>query len=213
MVVSEEGRPRFIVDRRTRLTLLDLYPTSSGIEVVDEAKGVVRARAGVEERPAVQVSWDGALAYCEKHGKRLPTEAEWEFAARGVSKRTYPWGEAAPSCETVTYGRHPGGPCEGRPTQPDDVRAPTHDVTPEGIRSLGGNVSEWVADALTPFYGDCGTCVDPHVDASGPPENNYRIFRGAAYDTELTLKTTRRGRWNQATPANTIGFRCAAGSK
>jgi formylglycine-generating enzyme required for sulfatase activity len=210
-VVREEDRPRFIIDRRTNRMLLDLYATWSGIEVVSASQ--VRARPGTENRPVVQISWDGALAYCEQHGKRLPTEAEWEFAARGVAKRTYPWGEAAPSCDTVTYGRHPGGPCEGRPTQPDDVGAPTRDVTPEGVRSLGGNVSEWVADALTPFYGDCGRCVDPRADAPGPPEGTYRIFRGAAYDTELTLKTTRRGRWNQATPANTIGFRCAVDGK
>ena len=129
--------------------------------------------------------------------------------------RTYPWGEAAPSCGTVVYGRHEDGDCRAWPQQAENVDAFTRDVTPDGVRALGGNVSEWVADAFTlPFYPDCGDCVNPRVDARTDPDATYRVVRGAGWDKTMFLKTARRGRFLESGLATSIGFRCAVdGSK
>jgi formylglycine-generating enzyme required for sulfatase activity len=196
---------RLVRDEAGQL-VLDLHPAHSGLEVASDR---LRVRAGAARKPVVQVTWLGADRYCRAAGKRLPSEAEWEFAARGSARRTFPWGEAAPRCDDVVFGRTKGAGCAGA-GGPDDVGSAPGDVTPEGVRDLGGNVAEWVADAFTAPYPACAPrCANPVVEGASA-ETAVRTIRGG--DWALTPDATRgagRSRREQGKALSSVGFRCA----
>jgi len=163
---------------------------------------------GWTRHPISSVTWDEANAYCADHAARLPTEAEWELAARGTSRRTFPWGTNAPQCKTVAYARAPGHYCFGQGISPSDVGTATGDVTPEGVHDLGGNVSEWTSDAATPRP-ECkdGPCRDP-VNPLG--SSDKRVVRGGNWFGGLAwLRAAGRGEVAARERRNNIGFRCA----
>ncbi|MCW5807589.1 MAG: SUMF1/EgtB/PvdO family nonheme iron enzyme [Deltaproteobacteria bacterium] len=167
-------------------------------------KVVFRAR---DNLPAHGITHDGARAYCRSLGLDLPTEAQWERAARGTAGNRFPWGNDLPTCNRVVFGL--GGACPGKPRPAPVDRAEPGDVTPEGVQDLAGNVAEWVRDRFVEQYPPCGTCVDPVVeptsDASEP-----RVLRGGMYDA---LAEQLRGAGRSRRPANEVGdqagFRCA----
>ena len=102
-----------------------------------------RVAAGADKRrwPAVCVTWYGADAYCRAQGKRLPHADEWELAAKGSDGRAFPWGNAPPEDDAVSFrARHGAG------AHPRDVASARQDVSPQGVHDLGGNVAEWTAD-------------------------------------------------------------------
>jgi len=214
--VEDDGsghKQRYVLDYERRL-LLDLWPSSSGIEL--SSPQTFRPRPGMEQWPTVLVTWEAANSYCKALGKRLPTEAEWERAARGQANRLYPWGNEKPRCPDVVLDRVQGGTCQGLPAQLAPADGAVQDRTPEGILNLGGNASEWVFDAFTlPYYGPCGDCVNPRVDVpAGSPGGEWRVFRGGAFwkDTLFFSRSTARGRWKREEGAVSIGFRCAVDS-
>ncbi len=187
--------------------LVDLHRGWSGVEQLD---GAFRARDGWGDLPAVQVTWFGAAAYCRARGRRLPTETEWERAARGVEGRAFPWGAERPDCAWAVFGRGKGGPCSHLDAMPVGVLAATGDASPEGVLHLGGNVSEWVADAFAAPYPECSPpCVDPFVEGQGP-----RVVRGGNWEglAEMT-RAAGRGRRAAEEPSTQIGFRCARGAE
>ena len=191
--------------------LVGLHREHAGLERL--SSGAFAARAGMERRPVVQVTWLGAQQYCRAIGKRLPTEAEWEYAARGGAGRPFPWGDPQPECGRVVFGRAKGGGC---PMDPGPAEAGTAagDVTPEGVRDLGGNVAEWVADAFEETYGGCGAgCRNPLV--TGAEEGAVlRIIRGGAWDlTADASRSAGRSRADQGKPQIDVGFRCAESSQ
>lgn len=100
------------------------------------------------DQPVTGVLWKQAEAYCRWAGKRLPTEIEWEKAARGTDGQTYPWGDA----QTLNLAHLEAD-------EPAPVHAFESDVSPYGVRGMAGNVSEWVADTRIAEGGVCGT---PH---------------------------------------------------
>ncbi|MCW8140189.1 MAG: formylglycine-generating enzyme family protein, partial [Planctomycetota bacterium] len=160
-----------------------------------------------DDEPAVQVSWHDARAYCEWAGLRLPTEAEWEWAARGPQGFPFPWGTTLPedapagnlSEGTPQLGGHDGyaflAPVGSYPRGASWCRA----------LDLSGNVSEWVAD----WFGAFGP--EPLVDPVGPPDGRRRVVRGGSWDNTFDMNRAYvRMAFAPEQRDITIGFRVAA---
>src|SRR6266850_99187 len=127
--------------------------------------------AGFEQHPAVEVSWFGARDFCAWRGRRLPTEAEWEKAARGDDRRPYPWGAAPPAPHLAVFGRPYNA------TERGDARPAG--AGPSGVEDLLGNLREWTASALRayPYHVDTGF---PAWDGRGA--QGRTVVRGASHD-------------------------------
>ena len=147
------------------------------------------------DHPVYNVDWHDAKAYCEWAGKRLPTEAEWERAARGgLEGKEYPWGDEGVNPERARYNT-PLGP------------GPTGKLPKNGfgLHDMAGGVSEWTADWFDRTYYERSPAENP----KGPEEGLYKIIRGGAWsDSPARLKVHFRNwvRPDQKTP--NIGFRC-----
>jgi formylglycine-generating enzyme required for sulfatase activity len=206
----ERQVPRWVYLGDTRL--FDLLPPNAGMMRI--ANGDFIVRPGDEHKPVGQITWDGASLYCAGRGKRLPTEAEWEFAARGRTARRFPWGEQEPRCEEVVWGRDEGMPCSLRSLGlgPAAVGTAPLDRTPEGVRDLGGNVMEWVQDQfIKPYLPGCGDCVDPRIEEPVPIQEDIRVLRGGSWGHEWNIsRSTLRGRWKRTEVAMNAGVRCAS---
>ena len=197
--------------RLAGVTLADLYPMYqpfSGLRF-DKATRRFVVPSEFRRHPVSQVSWYGASTYCQQHGQTLPTEAQWEYAARGSEGRRYPWGFNAPSCEGTVFGRDATLPCASAERGPQPVGSASQDRTPEGIYDLAGNVAEWVADGFLPRYASCpAPCLNPRTsDAS----SQQRVVRGGAWGwSAASVRGATRSRIEaDKTPVN-VGFRCAA---
>ena len=147
---------------RARMIVLD-----QGYTQISQAGDPFVTTAAALERPVVMVTWHGAAAYCQWAGGRLPTEAEWEYAARGPQGNRYPWGNGAPTCELANHGT-----CTGVPLQ-----VGSHPVGASwcGALDMSGNVWEWVNDWFAP-YADL-----PQGNPTGPTAGDVPVLRGGGW--------------------------------
>lgn len=199
---------------RDGVLLVELGDRHSGIRYT--AEHGFSSKTQEEAKPVVLVTWDGAFRYCNSYGKRLPSEAEWEFAARGEQRRRFPWGKAEPACSGVVFGRQHNGACtDGYGAGPEAVGRSPQDVTLDGIFDLGGNVKEWVLDEFIPGiigYPDCGpACLGPVVSNSGASTHVQR--GGSYYQGAYACRGAGRSRAARDQTSFNVGFRCAASLK
>jgi sulfatase modifying factor 1 len=155
---------------------------------------------GMDDLPVVNVSWEDAIAYCAWTGTHLPTEAEWEKAARGgLSDRYYPWGNRRPNDKQACFNRGPkGGLRKVGDAEPNAF----------GLYHVVGNAAEWCADWYEPnLYRAAGT----RKDFKGPATGSERSYRGGHWlSSETDIQVAARGGLSPSARSPFVGFRCAA---
>lgn len=177
------------------------YRLCVAAKACESTQYLVDAELGRDDRPVVGVTWDDARSFCKWVGKRLPTEAEWEYAAKGSDLRKWPW--EGPFKATAANSK-----------SPDDHQERTAPVgsfpegqSPFGALDMAGNAAEWVADYFDPtFYRSSKVDRDP----PGPDSGRERVVRGGSYlSTSHQMRVSARAAKLPTETDDTVGFRCA----
>ncbi|PIQ96293.1 MAG: hypothetical protein COV67_10345 [Nitrospinae bacterium CG11_big_fil_rev_8_21_14_0_20_56_8] len=154
-----------------------------------------------DTQPVDNVSWVESDAYCRKLGKRLPSEAEWEYAARAGSSSSYAWGGEMDDA----YGWH--GNNSNRTTHPVGQKNPNA----LGFYDMNGNVWEWVGDWYWAEYYESIAQPGPEANPQGPPTGQFILIRGGSFQDDVFFLRSASRYWYEPTVKNgSLGFRCAA---
>jgi formylglycine-generating enzyme required for sulfatase activity len=192
--------------------------TPEEVKIFSELCNAARKDRG--DHPINCVAWPMADNYCKKRGARLPTEAEWELAARGSSQRKYPWGDEPPSARFLNgcgsacarwFADHGQKKTSMYPDEGVVGTAPVGSfpagASVFGVLDLAGNVWEWTADWYGPYS------ADPVTDPHGPPTGTERVARGGDFTGSDPDWARPAFRWRtdpETSFTHAIGFRCAA---
>jgi formylglycine-generating enzyme required for sulfatase activity len=154
-----------------------------------------------DNHPAIYVTWDQSKTYCERVGRRIPTEAEWEKAARGTDGRLYPWGNTPPNGNQALFDKAING-TRAVGGYPDGI-------SPYGALDMIGNVREWVADFYSEYY--YGESAERNPQGPTEAKDNQHVLRGASW-TDAVHYTHVAMRFHHVpwSPGDNRGFRCAA---
>jgi eukaryotic-like serine/threonine-protein kinase len=173
-------------------------PPSLGTNTIENYNCTWAERRSSPDLPVNCVSEKQAENYCAFVGKRLPTEQEWEYAARGSDFRKFPWGNDEPSADSLCWDR------AGK-TIACRVRRNATDVSPFGLRDMAGNLREWTASRHCPY--EEASCQTGQLVARGGSWRVRRLLPGASN----AIRTARRSALSGA-PEDDVGLRCARSS-
>jgi sulfatase modifying factor 1 len=165
--------------------------------------------AGYEDHPVIEVTWYGADLYCLAGRTRLPTEAEWEKAARGSADTcAFPWGDQSPNCRLANYADENEGYCVGDTSQ---VGAFPGGTSPYGALDMAGNAWEWVADWYDPDYYSTYPVDGWPPNPTGPSTGKFKVLRGGGWAVhDDPLRAAARHVGDPRGSSSGIGFRCVA---
>ena len=155
--------------------------------------------AGYADYPVIYVSWEGAKAYCAWAGRDLPSEAQWEKAARGTGGFIYPWGNQPPDASLANFNNQVG----------DTTPAGSYPrgASPYGALDMAGNVREWIAD----WYNQNYYAILPVANPLGPVSGEYRVLRGGSWFSLGAAVRAASRSWNYPDLTHeSVGFRCAS---
>ncbi|HET9961066.1 MAG TPA: formylglycine-generating enzyme family protein [Nitrospiraceae bacterium] len=191
----------FAIDRY-EVTVAEFAEFMAAQAVEPPFKWAEARKANHRDKPVAGVDWFDARDYCRWRGKRLPTEAEWEKAARGTDGRTYPWGEDRPTKAHTNAGQMKWTGYDSLAR----VGRYERGQSPYGVHDMAGSLWEWVAD----WYEQTYYSSSPDVNPIGPSAGPLRVLRGGAWNNDArTIRSANRAAYAPDARRNDVGFRCA----